>query len=363
MKTSLSFAAFIGLMIFVWSCSKQSDPTPTPTPTPTALAITSVTPASGEVGAKVVITGTGFSSKLADNVVKFGNIAATLDSATTTRLVTKVPKDAVTGKIMVEVGGKSVASGTDFTVNTPTTGIYSEGQFKTIYFTKDKLTRNITWDAAGRITRIESIADAVFPNRSTDAQSFEYTSTSVKYYYQVPANSTFKNLDYEVKLESNGLPKERTILNDVRFKRSYDYTFDKDGHLLSYKIEATKGNEQDLSNLFAYTWQNDDLVGLRITNIVTNKVIRDYEFKYDTNIPNTYFFTQLSLRPIIGYRAFSEPNDVLFLTCGKGPKSALTGVIDNLDKGAGQKKIVYERDSKGRITKISTYEDVIEFRY
>lgn len=362
MKNSLSLAALIGLILLIWSCSKQSDTTPTPTPI-TALAITSITPTSGIVGTKVIIVGTGFSAVLADNVVKFGGIAATLDSSTTTRLVTKVPKDAIIGKITVEVGGKSATSSTDFTVNTPTTGIYSEGQFKSFYFTKDKLTRNITWDASGRITRIETMADAAFPNRSTDAQSFEYTATSIKCYYQVPANSTFKNLEYEVKLESNGLPKERTILNDVRFNRNYDYTFDKDGHLLSYKVEAKKGYEQDLSNTLVYTWQNDDLVGLRITNIVTNKVIRDYEFKYDTTIPNTYFPAQLSLRPIIGYRALSEPNDILFLTCGKGPKNALTGIIDNLDKGAGQKKIVYERDNKGRINKISTNEDVIELRY
>ena len=170
MKTSLYLTALIGLILLIWSCSKQSDTTPTPIPI-TALAITSITPTSGIVGTKVIIVGTGFSAVLADNVVKFGGIAATLDSSTTTRLVTKVPKDAIIGKITVEVGGKSATSSTDFTVNTSTTGIYSEGQFKSFYFTKDKLTRNITWDASGRITTSIGASSRSFVNLQTVTRS------------------------------------------------------------------------------------------------------------------------------------------------------------------------------------------------
>ena len=122
MKISLFLISIIGLFALVLSCGKKSDPapapTPTPTPTPTALTVSTFTPATGAIGAKVVITGTGFSATLTENVVKFGGITATLDSATTTRLVTKVPKDAVTGKITVEASGKSATSSMDFSVTT-----------------------------------------------------------------------------------------------------------------------------------------------------------------------------------------------------------------------------------------------------
>ena len=120
MKKLLSLIVVVALIALMFQCNKKSEPapTPTPTPTPTVLTISSVSPATGAVGTKVVIMGTGFSTTLTDNVVKFGGIAATLDSATTTRLVTKVPKDAVTGKITVEAGGKSATSSADFTITT-----------------------------------------------------------------------------------------------------------------------------------------------------------------------------------------------------------------------------------------------------
>lgn len=95
---------------------KKEDPAPGGNNGTATLSISSVNPVSGGVGSKVVITGTGFSTTPANNTVKFGSIAAILDSATATRLVTKVPKDAVTGKITIEVGGKSATSNSDFSI-------------------------------------------------------------------------------------------------------------------------------------------------------------------------------------------------------------------------------------------------------
>lgn len=114
LSTPLLFV-LLGLLSLVLSCKKEESQ-----PTPTTLSITTVTPMSGTVGTKVVITGTGFSPTLASNSIKFGTTIATVDSASTTRLVTKVPQGAQTAKISVEVGGKIVSSTNDFSIS-PTT--------------------------------------------------------------------------------------------------------------------------------------------------------------------------------------------------------------------------------------------------
>lgn len=116
----VSASLFSLLTFFLLNCGKKKDaPTPGGNNTGgnnTSLNITAVNPTSGTVGTKVVITGTGFSATLSSNSIKFGSVAAILDSATTTRLVTKVPKDATTGKITVEVGGKTATSSSDFSI-------------------------------------------------------------------------------------------------------------------------------------------------------------------------------------------------------------------------------------------------------
>ena len=111
---------FALLVVALTNCAKKEEtPTPVPTPGVTDLAITSVNPSSGPEGSTVIISGTGFSTTPTNNIVKFGAITANVDSASASRIVTKVPKGANTGKVTVEIGGKTVASGTGFTVSTP----------------------------------------------------------------------------------------------------------------------------------------------------------------------------------------------------------------------------------------------------
>ena len=56
-----------------------------------APTITSFSPTSGAVGATVTITGTGFNTTAANNVVYFGGVKATVSSATATQIVVIVP--------------------------------------------------------------------------------------------------------------------------------------------------------------------------------------------------------------------------------------------------------------------------------
>jgi len=67
----------------------------------------------------VTITGTNFSSTLADNVVKFNGTAATLTHATTTQLTMTLPSVATSGKITVTTHGLTGTSTTDFLIGCP----------------------------------------------------------------------------------------------------------------------------------------------------------------------------------------------------------------------------------------------------
>jgi hypothetical protein len=83
--------------------------------------ITRFTPATGQAGTSVVISGRHFAPVAAGNVVSFNGIAATVTQATDTTLTVRVPAGAATGKITVVTPDGTTASVTDFTViPTPT---------------------------------------------------------------------------------------------------------------------------------------------------------------------------------------------------------------------------------------------------
>ncbi len=87
--------------------------------------ITTFIPASGTHGTTVTITGINFSTMLAENVVKFNGVSATVSAATATELTVTVPADATTGKITVTIHGKTTTSASDFTVPAPTITNYT----------------------------------------------------------------------------------------------------------------------------------------------------------------------------------------------------------------------------------------------
>ncbi|MBI3860213.1 MAG: S8 family serine peptidase, partial [Thaumarchaeota archaeon] len=82
------------------------------------LTITNATPTSGGPGTLVTITGSGFSTQLADNTVTFGGIVGKVVSATTTTLQALAPAAALNGPIKVIVGAQE-AVGPQFTPTGP----------------------------------------------------------------------------------------------------------------------------------------------------------------------------------------------------------------------------------------------------
>lgn len=89
----------------------------------TAPSITSFSPESGEVGESVTIEGKNFSSVATENIITFNGSAATVTSASATKLVVKVPEGATTGAISVKVGEANATSSSLFTVLSSSTDI------------------------------------------------------------------------------------------------------------------------------------------------------------------------------------------------------------------------------------------------
>jgi hypothetical protein len=111
-----------------------------------APTITSITPATGKTGDVVTINGTNFSTVKTSNVVKFGGVAATIATATATKLTVTVPAGAKTGKITLSVLGSTAVTGPNFTVTVTTT----PGTWQEMGFTTSIQESNISATAGGK---------------------------------------------------------------------------------------------------------------------------------------------------------------------------------------------------------------------
>jgi N-acetylneuraminic acid mutarotase len=106
------------VLVTLSSCKKDDALSP-------PVTITSFTPALGQVGATVTITGTNFSTTPENNVVQFNGVEAAVKAATTTQLIVLVPVGATTGQITVTTNGITAKSANDFTVLPPPLAITS----------------------------------------------------------------------------------------------------------------------------------------------------------------------------------------------------------------------------------------------
>lgn len=79
------------------------------------LTITSLSPASGQVGTSVTIAGSGFGSTQGSSTVTFNGMPATITSWSSTSISAAVPAGATTGPVIVRVGG-IISNGVTFTV-------------------------------------------------------------------------------------------------------------------------------------------------------------------------------------------------------------------------------------------------------
>jgi YD repeat-containing protein len=80
------------------------------------ISVITVTPASGPAGSSITIYGTGFSTTTTQDTVEFNGTAATVQSATATKLVVTVPVGATTGPITVTTTAGTATSNRAFIV-------------------------------------------------------------------------------------------------------------------------------------------------------------------------------------------------------------------------------------------------------
>ncbi len=78
------------------------------------LDISEFTPQIGKSGTVVKITGSGFSTTLANNIVKFNGVTATVTAATATQLTVTAPATGTTGPISVTVGASTATARESF---------------------------------------------------------------------------------------------------------------------------------------------------------------------------------------------------------------------------------------------------------
>lgn len=87
---------------------------------PAGPALTSLSPTSGSVGTPVTITGTNFGATKGTSTVVFNGMTAAPTSWSATSIVVPVPAGAITGNVVVTVGGIA-SNGLTFTVTTAPT--------------------------------------------------------------------------------------------------------------------------------------------------------------------------------------------------------------------------------------------------
>ena len=103
------------LSLVTVSCSKKgSGPTPPVDNTP-KVTVTSLSVNTGVYDTEVIITGTNFSTTLANDQVFFNGKTATITTATATKLTVKVPLAAGSGAVSVKVSDGTAITGPTFT--------------------------------------------------------------------------------------------------------------------------------------------------------------------------------------------------------------------------------------------------------
>ncbi|WP_158642871.1 IPT/TIG domain-containing protein [Mucilaginibacter ginsenosidivorax] len=102
--------------IILSSCQKQSEQPPivaSPTAVPGAPTITGISPATGDGGTIVTVTGTNFDTVIAGDTVMVNGVPGVVKSATATSLTFAVPQNGMSGPVRV-ASSKGFAIGPDF---------------------------------------------------------------------------------------------------------------------------------------------------------------------------------------------------------------------------------------------------------
>lgn len=163
MKTTLKLFSLLALLFAFVACSEDNDGGMTD------FTVTAISTESGTVGTEITISGTNF-PEASDISLTFGDVAATISSATSTQIVTTVPNGATSGAVTLSANGTSrevtssfsvlanLVSATVENLEAPQTGGQGQpigGPFTKFSFETGEVTDSETdWDIAFRGTTI-----------------------------------------------------------------------------------------------------------------------------------------------------------------------------------------------------------------
>jgi hypothetical protein len=157
MKLKLA-TAFI-LISYLIACNKSTTPDVVQQAAPT---ITSFAPTKDTIGGNITISGTNFSTTTSENVVKFNGIVATIISASTTKIVVKVPSGLTTGgPISVTIAGQSATSSSNFRLLS-TNEVFIIGNWTYKNSVRSDTVRNgnvITYASSNQVSNFNPILD------------------------------------------------------------------------------------------------------------------------------------------------------------------------------------------------------------
>jgi YD repeat-containing protein len=214
------------------------------------VTISAFSPSSGPVGTAVTILGSGFSSTLNQNSVKFNGISATVTSASNTLLTAVVPAGATTGLITISVsGGMPVTTSSSFTVaSTPgpptitsvTPTVVTQGVGITI--TGTNFSTNLASNAAqlavtplavqgATLTTISTSTPAVSGSGHVSVQTPYGAATSTDDVFFVPYPFTEANV---------------ALATRVNLGTAYSATFTRTKQLAIFIFEGTQGQNARL---------------------------------------------------------------------------------------------------------------------
>ncbi|RBL89444.1 IPT/TIG domain-containing protein [Chitinophaga flava] len=136
------------------------------------LGITVVNPATGLAGTKVTITGAGFSTVAAENIVTFNGVQATVESATETSLIVTTPASLTSGQLVVKRGTLEAQAPNEFFRAGVQTLFGGPGTGSFISYTST----SIAVDSKGNVY-VASRSDATIRKITPDGQDAIWTGT------------------------------------------------------------------------------------------------------------------------------------------------------------------------------------------
>ncbi|MCC8426538.1 IPT/TIG domain-containing protein [Mucilaginibacter sp. UR6-11] len=257
--------------------------------------VTSFAPAAGKIGDTVLIKGTNFSTTLADNLVKFKGIQATVFAATATQISAIVPAGAATGAITVSVKGRATITTSNFTVGNGT-----------------------TWTDIGFTSPISDFNQtARLANKMIFAGGFKSS-----YVYLTADGTSFTNVYNALPFTKTGLEIHLLAANDSAFYVTTNYGIAKstDGATwtkltpnalnanlgftgivaLGNKVSVINGNILYTSTDGGVTWTKNTITSVATLDYITSDPTGKYWYAVDLNTNNT------TTTPKIFYRSTDQ---------------------------------------------------------